>query len=194
MDTQAATADRRVLTNNDARIDAALLNLAADGVPLTHDAVAAVSGISRRTVYRRFADQPALRARLWDLLSPPGGMPRDLSALLERELRETFEKFDTNRAAMAVATASAEGRQMRMERKDERVAAYSRAFAGHTGSLPDKARRQANGVLQLLCSGLAWREMRDQWDLDGTETAEASVWALRILLAHLARGDAPGVD
>jgi len=171
----------------DQRIDEALLQLAAEGGTLTHDAVAELSGVSRRTVYRRYADQPKLRHRLWELLSPPGGMPRDLDALLDHELRQTFEKFDANAAAMVVATASPEGRQMRLENKDERVRAYSAAFAPHTKELSPDERRRVHAVLQLLSCGLAWREMRDQWDLDGTQAAEASVWALKVLLERLDR-------
>ena len=171
----------------DARIDAALLELAADGQALTHDAVARISGVSRRTVYRRYADQPRLRRRLWQLLSPPAGMPRDAGRLLDHELRESFEGFDRKAAAMTVATASPEGRLMRLENREERVACYGAAFAPFTAGLTDDQRARANAVMQLLCCGLAWREMRDQWHLSGTEASEASVWALKVLMAHLER-------
>ena len=52
----------------------------------------------------------------------------------------------------------------------------------------------ATAVLQLLCSGFAWREMRDQWDLTGDEIARASVWAVRALLADLKQRGAQPLD
>ncbi len=181
-------------SSNDERIDEALLQLAAEGAPLTHDAVASKSGVSRRTVYRRYADQVALRKRLWSLLSPPGGMPRSLHDLLTWELRETFEKFDRQAAVMTVASASPEGRQMRLEMKQERVAAYNAIFGPHTKDLTENQARKAHAAMQLLCSGLAWREMRDQWDLSGPDVAEASVWAVKVLIAHLDREGAQAFD
>ncbi|KPL68014.1 hypothetical protein SZ64_07690 [Erythrobacter sp. SG61-1L] len=181
-------------SSNDERIDEALLQLAAEGAPLTHDAVAKISGVSRRTVYRRYADQVELRKRLWNLLSPPGGMPRNLHDLLDRELRETFEKFDRQAAAMTVASASPEGRQMRLEMKAERVAAYSAIFGPHTDRLTEEQARKAHAAMQLLCCGLAWREMRDQWDLNGPDAAEASAWAVKVLIAHLDREGAQAFD
>jgi hypothetical protein len=33
----------------------------------------------------------------------------------------------------------------------------------------------------------AWLEMRDQWDLAGSDSADASEWAIRTLLADLRR-------
>ncbi|HZF44900.1 MAG TPA: hypothetical protein VEZ26_01080 [Sphingomonadaceae bacterium] len=179
---------------NDARIDEALLQLAAEGARLTHDAVADISGVSRRTVYRRYPDQVALRKRLWSLLSPPGGMPRDLHDLLDWELRQTFEKFDRQAAVMTVASASPEGRQMRLEMKKERIAAYNAIFGPHTKELSENQARKAHAAMQLLCGGLAWREMRDQWDLNGTEAAEASAWAVKVLIAHLDREGAQAFD
>ncbi len=173
--------------STDERIDQALLALATSGEPMNHDEVARLSGVSRRTVYRRYADQPALRARLWQLLSPPGGMPRNLDDLLDWELRQTFEKFDLQAAAMVVETASAEGRQMRLENRAERIAAYDRIFAPYTARLTPEQRNRANAAMQLLCCGLAWREMRDQWGLEGADAAQTSVWAIRVLLAHLER-------
>jgi hypothetical protein len=43
----------------------------------------------------------------------------------------------------------------------------------------------ATAVIQLLCGGQAWIEMRQQWGLDGAEIAEACGWAIRTLLADL---------
>lgn len=178
--------------NNDARIDRALLDLMASGEPITHDAVAALADVSRRTVYRRFADQAALRQRIYMLLSPPTGLTGDLQFLLSGGLAEQFRKFDEVGAAMTVTMASAEGRAIRNQKTPERTAYYREIFADATSALNEPARTQAIAVMQLLASGLAWREMRDQWDLDGDAIASACGWAIQTLVHAAKAGNGPG--
>jgi AcrR family transcriptional regulator len=178
----------------DDKLDAALLKVMSEGGILNHDRVAEEAGVSRRTVYRRYEDQAALRARIWTLLTHTGAMPDDLDELLDGGLRDHFRAFDEKADAMIMAMSSVEGRTMRNERKAERVAAYSALFADAVRDLNEQDARQATAVLQLLCSGFAWREMRDQWDLTGDEIARASVWAVRALLADLKQRGAQPLD
>ncbi|MGN6375600.1 MAG: TetR/AcrR family transcriptional regulator [Sphingomonas sp.] len=168
------------------RIEDALLELIADGEVLNHDRVAARAGVSRRTVYRYFPDQDALRAAMWRQLSPPVGMPKGLQGMLDG-LAAAFENFDAKAAAMTVAMASPEGRAIRNVMKPQRTATY-RAMLDEAGiALPEPERTYAVAAVQLLASGFAWREMRDQWDMTGTEIATASRWAIETLLADLRR-------
>lgn len=178
----------------DARIDGALMRLCARGEAYNHDMVAQEAGVSRRTVYRRFADQKALRARVWKLLSPPAGMPDDLDTLLAGGLRSGFRNFDAKAEAMTVAMASPEGRAMRNEMKPQRVEAYRKVFADAVAELSEEDATQAIAAMQLLASGFAWREMRDQWDLDADAMARASTWAIRTLVADLKRRGARPID
>jgi hypothetical protein len=52
--------------------------------------------------------------------------------------------------------------------------------------LPAHDRRLATAMLQFLHTS-AWLEMRDQWDLTGSDVADVSDWAIRTLLADLRR-------
>ncbi|MFM5947633.1 MAG: hypothetical protein ACKOPM_00150 [Novosphingobium sp.] len=173
------------------RIENALLAITAKGLPLTHDVVAAEAGTSRRTVYRRYADQAALRRAVWALLSPVGVMQGDLEWLLGPGLDETFGAFDANAAAMTAAMASPEGRAIRNQKTADRVAYYRRLYAQELEHIPEPARTRALAVLQLQSSGLAWREMRDQWDLAAPDMAAGARWAIRTLLKALAEGSSP---
>jgi AcrR family transcriptional regulator len=172
------------------RIEDALLECMATGQMnrLNHDALAEMTGISRRTVYRYFPDRDALMKALWHrtmkVQGPRGGMPRDAEAVLTR-LTDVFTAYDRNASAMIVATSTLEGRAVRNAAKAEREAGWRQALAKETEKLPDLDRRMVLGVIQLLSTGLAWRELRDQWDLDGAEIATACRWAIATLLRDL---------
>lgn len=178
------------------RIEDALIALMAEGERINHDVVALRAGISRRTVYRHHANRTALLRALWDRLSPGAAgdrLPNSLTTILARQPAR-FDGYDENATAMTVTMASAEGRKMRNSLTPERTEAYRDAFARETEHLSMDARNQALSVLQLLNSGLAWREMRDQWGLRGREMAEASGWAIQVLVRELEKGGGPGVE
>ncbi|PKB25878.1 TetR family transcriptional regulator [Novosphingobium kunmingense] len=177
--------------STDERIRDALLAVTAKGLPLTHDVVAHEAQTSRRTVYRRYEDQAALRRAVWALLSPVGVMQGDLDWLLGPGLDDTFGAFDAKSAAMIAAMASAEGRAIRNQKTADRVAYFRDVYADALGDLAEPQRTRALAVLQLLSSGLAWREMRDQWGMDAPAMAAASRWAIKVLLEAVARGSAP---
>jgi AcrR family transcriptional regulator len=177
-----------------AKIADAILALMAEGDRLNHDQVAERSGVSRRTVYRYYPDQAALRAAAWARVGPAGGIPRTLDDFVGG-MAGRFANFDEKAAAMTVVMASAEGRAIRNVMKDERVAAFRAMLAPQVAALAEPDRIRAVAAIQLLGSGFAWREMRDQWDLDGPEAATACRWAIEVLLADLAkRGDKPLAD
>lgn len=168
------------------RIEDALIELMADGDKLNHDQVAERARVSRRTVYRYFPDQAALRAAMWKRLSAAGGMPASLEGLLEH-LGQTFCNFDAKAPAMTVAMASPEGRAIRNLMKPERTAAFRSIFAEATVDLPEPDKTWAIATMQLLATGFVWREMRDQWGMTGEQMGIATRWAIETLLADLRR-------
>jgi hypothetical protein len=115
---------------------------------------------------------------------PGVGFPQDAREVLTR-LDEVFCGFDTNAAAMMVALSSPEGRAVRNAMKAERDTAWRKALASETSQLPELDRKMVLGIIQLLSTGLAWRELRDQWDLEGREIAIACRWAIATLLKDL---------
>ncbi|MEI9928066.1 MAG: helix-turn-helix domain-containing protein [Sphingomonas sp.] len=181
-----AKAERPDNPHTRAKIEDALLDLMAEGERLTHDLVAARAQVSRRTVYRYFPDQEALRAAAWARVGPAGGIPKSLDDLIGG-IGGRFANFDDKAAAMTVVMASAEGRAIRNVMKPERVAAFRAMLADTTAELPEPDRTWAIAMFQFLGSGFAWREMRDQWDMTGAEAATACRWAAEVLLADLAR-------
>src|SRR3954468_15376634 len=81
------------------RIEDALLQCMASGEMhrLNHDALAEMTGVSRRTVYRYFPDRETLMKALWHrtiaVQGPRGGMPRDAEAVPSR-LEDVFTAYD----------------------------------------------------------------------------------------------------
>jgi AcrR family transcriptional regulator len=171
--------------DTESRIGQALLELMAEGERLNHDNVAARAGLSRRTVYRRFPDQAALRKEIWKLLSSQGKLPTDLDDWLANGIPRLYRQFDERAAAATVALASAEGRAMRNSITSDRAEAYRALYAEATAALPEPDRTHAVAALQFIGSGFAWREMRDQWEMDGDTIATTVQWVIRTLLADL---------
>jgi AcrR family transcriptional regulator len=166
------------------RIDSAVVSLMAEDAKLNHDSVAARAGVSRRTVYRYYPDQNALRRAATNQMGPSSDIPRTL-ADFTNGLASRFVRFDSHRDAMTVMTASAQGRTIRNQVRPQRVEAFRSILIDQTADLPEPDRTGAAAVLQYLGSALAWREMRDQWGMDGETAAAACRWAIETLLADL---------
>lgn len=182
----------KIQKDNRGRIGQALLELMADGEKLNHDNVAVRAGVSRRTVYRQFPDQASLRQEIWTLLSSQGKLPTDLDDWLTNGIPRLYRQFDERAAAVTVALASSEGRAVRNSVTPDRVAAYRALYAEAVAALPEPDRTHAVAALQFIGSGFAWREMRDQWDMDGEAISSTVLWVIRTLLADLEkRGDRP---
>lgn len=199
MDAPKPTTGKRAAHREEVRrkIQDALLECMASGQVhrLNHDALAEMTGISRRTVYRYFPDRDALMKALWARTTwaagPGVGFPKDAREVLDR-LHEVYTGFDRNAAAIMVALTTPEGRAVRNSVKKERDAGWRKALAKETEQLSEGDRTMALGVIQLLSTGLAWRELRDQWDLDGARIATACRWAISTLLRDLEeRGGRP---
>jgi hypothetical protein len=112
-------------------------------------------------------------------------MPTDLGDWLTSGIPRLYRQFDERASEITVAMASAEGRAMRNSMTPERVEAYRALYAEATAALAEPDRTHAIAALQFIGSGFAWREMRDQWGMDGEAIATTVLWAIRTLLADL---------
>lgn len=176
------------------RITAALVPLMANGERINHDVVAAHAGVSRRTVYRHFPDRAALMQAAGDEVRRRAGsdvrFPRSEDDLVAT-VHAIHTGFDDIAAIATLVRSTPLGRQVRLADKARRQAAYTASTADAVRLLPLRDARLATAMLQFLHTS-AWLEMRDQWDMTGADSADASVWAIRTLLADLRRrGDTP---
>jgi AcrR family transcriptional regulator len=182
-DQQGAIARERIL-----RAVAELLE--RDGeAELTVPQVAALSGVSLRTVYRYFPTREELltAAGRWiggELLQQ--GYPTSLD-----DVADSFERacrvFDQHPGLGRAMALSPVGREARSSRRRERLVALRRVLDEEVGALTERERREAEAVLAYLHNMLAYSTLREEQALSGDEIGEALGWAIRTLVADLRR-------
>lgn len=170
-------------------LDAFIALLTEGEADLSHDAVAARSGVARRTVYRYFPDRAALMdgalLRVRELAGPKVDYPDSPEELLA-SLEPVYTGFDAIAPIATMLRTTPQGRLLRLAQNDQRVRRYTAALADAVRELPPADRKLATAMLQVL-NTTPWLEMRDHWGLDGKQIARATGWAIRTLLADLKR-------
>lgn len=165
----------------------ALIALIAEGSDINHDRVAERAGIGRRTVYRYFPDRESLMQSVWErvtrLAGPSVTFPRSEDEMLS-SLPAIYEGFDRIAPLATVIRSTPQGRAVRISERKRRTESYRAAAADATKDLDEEDQLLATAVLQVLHT-TPWLEMRDHWDLTGTQMAKACGWAMRTLLADL---------
>jgi AcrR family transcriptional regulator len=199
MDDETPPPGRRAAKKAEAReriLDAFIALLGEGGIDLSHDAVAARSGVARRTVYRYFPDRPALMdaalLRVRERAGPQVAYPRSAEELLAT-LEPIYTGFDAIAPIAIMLRATPQGRALRLAQNKQRVASYTRALAEAVKDLPPQDRKLATAMLQVLHT-TPWLEMHDHWGLDGKQIARATGWAVRTLLADLRRRGGTPLD
>jgi AcrR family transcriptional regulator len=156
---------------------------------LTVPSVAAVSGVSLRTVYRYYPTREKLleAAGRWigdDLFKHP--YPRDLHETAER-FRVDCAHFDERPGLVRALALSQLGREVRSHRRQERMKAIRQALHDEVGALPEAELRQAEAVIGYLHNMLAYITLHEENGMSGAEVGEAMAWAISTLVADLRR-------
>jgi AcrR family transcriptional regulator len=170
-------------------LDAFIAMMSEGDAVLNHDMIAERAGVARRTVYRYFPDRAALMdaalLRVRELAGVKVAYPDSAEELLAT-LEPIYTGFDSIAPIAVMTRTTPQGRALRLTQKAQRAAHYTRALAEAVKDLPQKDRRLATAMLQVLHT-TPWLEMRDHWDLDGRQIARATGWAVRTLLNDLKR-------
>lgn len=189
--------ERRKVETRDLILDAALEMIAANAFDReTHDELARRVGVARRTVYRYFPTRDSLIDAAWQRvnINPAGviySLPTDADSVTTT-IEDFFETIEANGLAVLVAMTTPPGRAARASGREPRGKAWREALASEMSALPEEERDLPLAVMQLLRSGFAWVEMRDQWKLSPAQMTIAVRWATRTLLRDLkTRGGRP---
>jgi AcrR family transcriptional regulator len=166
------------------------------GEALTFANVAAAAGIPERTLYRHFPTREALLSALFDWANQQVGFEGERASDASgyaRQVRRTFPGFDAVAPVIRELLSSPEGRLARSAHDRERQRAAVSLVKREGAGLDATAARRVAAVLQLLTSAATWQALRDHWDMDGAEAAEAAVLAAELILeAARARSGSTG--
>jgi AcrR family transcriptional regulator len=158
------------------------------GEALTFANVAAAAGVPERTFYRHFPTREALMAAVFDWANARIGFHGALPATAEDVtalVRKVFPGFDGIAPVVRELLIAPEGKVARLASKEARQKAslaVVRHELGPDAALDRASVRRVAAVVQLLTSAAAWQALREYWDMDGEEAAEASALAVELLL------------
>jgi AcrR family transcriptional regulator len=167
------------------RVLTGLERLLRQGEAWTFSSVAKAAGVPERTVYRYFPTREALLRELFDFANRRvgfhGTLPTD-AAGLTAQVRRTFPGFDTLAPVVRELLLAPEGKLVRLQHKAARQRASLALARREAPKLEARSARHLAAVLQLLSQAATWQSLRDYWDMDGAEAAEAAALAVELLL------------
>jgi AcrR family transcriptional regulator len=170
------------------RIVEACVALMQQGADLTYASVAASAGVQERTVYRHFPKKEDLEAALWDWivahLTHADFAARD-EAQLVAAMRDSFAGFDADATLIQAMLHSPQGLDVRRSQQPMRRAMFEACVDSAAPGAPPQVRERAAAVLQVLYSAASWEFLRNFWDMDATEAAEAIDLGIRSFLTGL---------
>lgn len=183
--------ERQAAATRSAILHAAAELILSDGLAdFSMREVAAHADVSERTVYYHFPNRQALLDGLAEWVDDQlrerslQADPRDIEDMPGR-IAAIFAAFDDLGApARAMARLSA-ARGMRSAAYRERTAAFRDRFADVLDPLPDGQADRRFALIRHIVSSTTWLTLRDEFELDGQETADAIAWALETLLDDL---------
>jgi AcrR family transcriptional regulator len=156
----------------------------AAGEPLTFARVAEAAEVPERTVYRHFPSREALMEGLFawanERIGFDGALPADRAELVSM-VRTVFPGFDEIAPVIRELMAAPEGRHARLAGKPQRQAGSLAVIDAEQVELDDDDRRRVAAITQLLAAASTWQTLRDYWDMDGDQAAEAVGLAIELI-------------
>ncbi len=187
--------DRQVAQTREFILDA-LTTLLADrrADEVTTRDIAAVAGVSERTVYRHFPDRNALLDGLSRRLPPLADTPSfDAGGLdeLAPTCRRLMELLDEHYVtARAEAVFNADPRRFAANTQDN-TREMRELFAKGLPELTDREQLRIAAVIRCLVSTQAWLRMREEFGVPGTESGPVVAWVIDTIISELRAGNTP---
>ena len=187
--------ERQVAQTRELILDAVTTLLAdrrADEV-VTRD-IAAVAGVSERTVYRHFPDRDSLLDGLSRRLPPMADKPSfeagglDELAPTSRRLMELLDEHYVT--ARAEAVFNADPRRFAADTQDN-TRQMRDLFAKELPELAEREQLRIAAVIRCLASTQAWLRMREEFGVPGTESGPVVAWVIDTIIGELRAGNTP---
>lgn len=187
-------ADLAALTQN--RIMQGLAGLLTAGEDVTFRALAQVSGVPERTLYRYYPSKDALLAAFWIWLNDRLGMPpppRSPRELIDN-IATIFAAFAAGEPLIRAMLHDPHGRATRLAYAEARRQRLRDALGPVLTPLDGPARTRLLASVQVLISAAGWETMKDYGCVTSQEAADAAQWAVAALIAAAGRSPKPATS
>jgi AcrR family transcriptional regulator len=187
--------ERQVAQTRELILDAVTTLLAdrrADEVA-TRD-IAAVAGVSERTIYRHFPDRDSLLDGLSRRLPPLADKPSfragglDELAPTSRRLMELLDEHYVT--ARAEAVFNADPRRFAADTRTN-TRQMRELFQKELPELTEREQVRIAAVIRCLVSTQAWLRMREEFGVPGTESGPVVAWVIDTIISELRAGNTP---
>ncbi|MDP4160021.1 MAG: TetR/AcrR family transcriptional regulator [Bacillota bacterium] len=180
---------QRVLTRN--QIMNALAKIINEGRILTFSIkeVADRAGVSYGTVYQHFPTRESLLEALYESAAGIVGQDLSLKSLnleqLPEVMKKTVEVFEEHSTLLQAFTVALAIQNIQPRSRRERDRKYRELIVERVPDLPVDVAKQRAAILSHLHSSLTWTTLRQRFELNPNQTAEALEWALQVLIENL---------
>ncbi len=97
-------------------------------------------------------------------------------------IRSVFQAFDEIAPIIRELLVAPEGLPARLSDNDQRRRAAMALVRTEAPGLTATTTRRVAAAIQSLTAAATWQTLRDYWDMDGKESAEAAALAVELLL------------
>lgn len=150
------------------------------------------AGISPRTIWRYFPNRDALAKALaesvlnLDKSTSPLTTPDDFA----KQVEEHFPKFDRDAAVHLATLHWREDFGIGLAERTRREKIFLDGLRRSAPYLTSREREELKAIIFYLCNKLAWKTLREEFELDGRISGKLIGWAIRTLLkeVHASKG------
>lgn len=180
---------QRELTRS--QIMKALAEIINEGRILTFSVkeVADRAGVSYGTVYQHFPTRESLLEALYESAARIVGQDLSLKSLNIEQLPEvtkkTVEVFEEHSTILQAFTAALAIQNIQPQSRRERDQKYMELILERVPDLPADVAKQRAAILSHLHSSLTWVTLRNRFELNASQTADALAWALQALIENI---------
>lgn len=186
----------QLVQTRDKLLDTARAMLVEGGLDaLTLPRLAEAAGVSVPTVYRHFATMDELLRAFLDWIRPRiGQTPERLFSPAERLPAlpaENYALYEQHAEVLRPLMESRAFNRIRVGSVRDRARSATAVLRSRARGRTASELEALTGAIYLFISPQGWRWLRETWGLEATEAAQASTWAIQVLLDALARPTTP---
>ncbi|AET69749.1 transcriptional regulator [Desulfosporosinus orientis DSM 765] len=151
--------------------------------------VADRAGVSYGTVYQHFPTRESLLEALYESAAGIVGQNLTLKSLNIEQLPEvtkkTVEVFEEHSTILQAFTVALAIQNIQPRSRRERDQKYIELIIERIPDIPADVAKQRAAILSHLHSSLTWNTLRQRFELNANQTANALEWALQALIENL---------